>query len=69
MYTSVRFGVCFAVLLSLVFVAPAAAQQQLGAVNWTNLNNPVSNTNNANFGLVTSARPMRVVQLGAKWIF
>ena len=35
MDTSVRFGVCFAVLLSLVFVAPAAAQQQLGAVQGT----------------------------------
>ena len=49
MYTSVRFGVGFAVLLSLV-VAPAAAQQQLNAFNWTNLNNPVSNTNNATSG-------------------
>jgi hypothetical protein len=34
-----------------------------------NLLNPVSNTNNANFGRVTGARPMRVVQLGAKWLF
>ena len=39
--------------------------EAFNAFNWTNLNNPTSNTNSANFGRVTSARPMRVVQLGA----
>jgi hypothetical protein len=43
--------------------------EAFNAFNWTNLNNPVSNTNSANFGRVTGARPMRVVQLGAKWLF
>ena len=38
--------------------------EAFNAFNWTNLNNPTSNTNSANFGRVTSARPMRVVQLG-----
>ena len=43
--------------------------EAFNAFNWVNLNNPVSNTNSANFGRVTSARAMRVVQLGAKWLF
>ena len=43
--------------------------EAFNAFNWVNLNNPVSNTNNANFGRVTGARQMRVVQLGAKWMF
>jgi hypothetical protein len=43
--------------------------EAFNAFNWVNLNNPASNTNNANFGRVTSARPMRVVQLGLKWMF
>ena len=43
--------------------------EAFNAFNWVNLNNPVSNTNSANFGRVTGARAMRVVQLGAKWLF
>ena len=43
--------------------------EAFNAFNWVNLNKPVSNTNNANFGRVTGARAMRVVQLGAKWLF
>jgi hypothetical protein len=43
--------------------------EAFNAFNWVNLLNPVSNTNNANFGRVTGARAMRVVQLGAKWLF
>jgi Carboxypeptidase regulatory-like domain len=35
MRTSVRFGVCFAILLSLAHASPAAAQQQLGAIQGT----------------------------------
>lgn len=43
--------------------------EAFNAFNWVNLNNPVANRNATNFGRVTSARPMRVVQLGAKWMF
>ena len=45
------------------------------AFNWVNLNNPVSNVNNTNFGRVTGSRGNgavggpRVVQLGFKWMF
>jgi hypothetical protein len=43
--------------------------EAFNAFNWVNLNNPTTNTNSANFGRVTGARTMRVVQLGAKWMF
>lgn len=43
--------------------------EAFNAFNWVNLFSPVSNVNNANFGRVTNARAMRVVQLGAKWMF
>jgi hypothetical protein len=43
------------------------------AFNWVNLNNPVSNTNSANFGRVQSARTgtggPRTVQFGVKYLF
>jgi len=43
--------------------------EAFNAFNWVNLNNPTGNTNSANFGRVTGARGMRVVQLGLKWMF
>jgi hypothetical protein len=43
--------------------------EAFNAFNWVNFFNPVSNTNSANFGRVTGARPMRVIQLGGKWMF
>ena len=60
--------------LHKTFVAGHNTRLQLrieafNAFNWVNLFNPTSNTNSANFGRVTTARGMRVVQLGAKWMF
>ena len=49
--------------------------EMFNAFNWVNLNNPVSNVNNTNFGRVTGSRGNgavggpRVVQLGFKWMF
>ena len=49
--------------------------ETFNAFNWVNLNNPVSQTNNTNFGRVTSARAYgatggpRIVQLGVKYMF
>ena len=49
--------------------------ETFNAFNWVNLNNPVSQTNNTNFGRVTSARVYgatggpRIVQLGVKYMF
>ena len=43
--------------------------EAFNAFNWVNLNNPVGTQNVASFGRVTSARTMRVVQLGGKWMF
>jgi hypothetical protein len=51
---------------------PSTVQVRLeafNAFNWVNLFNPTSNVNSASFGRVTGARPMRVVQLGGKWMF
>jgi hypothetical protein len=43
--------------------------EAFNAFNQTNLNNPVSTVNSTTFGRVTSARSMRVVQLGVKFVF
>jgi hypothetical protein len=43
--------------------------EAFNAFNWVNLFNPTSNVNSASFGQVNGARGMRVVQLGAKWMF
>jgi hypothetical protein len=49
--------------------------ETFNAFNWLNLNNPVSNTNSANFGKVTGARGVnatggpRVLQLALKYVF
>ena len=43
--------------------------EAFNAFNQINLNNPVSTINSTTFGRVTSARGMRVIQLGAKFIF
>jgi hypothetical protein len=43
--------------------------EAFNAFNQINLNNPVSTVNSTTFGRVTSARGMRVLQLGAKFIF
>jgi hypothetical protein len=47
--------------------------EMFNAFNWVNLNNPVTNVADANFGRVTSQRGgsggARVIQLGGKWTF
>jgi len=65
--------------LSLVkrFAVPAlgseaGAQLRLEAYNLfdtVNLNNPVTNLTNINFGRVTSARPSREIQVGVRFTF
>lgn len=43
--------------------------EAFNAFNWVNFFNPTTAVNSASFGRVTGARGMRVVQLGAKWMF
>lgn len=43
--------------------------EAFNAFNWVNFFNPSGVVNSGNFGRVTGARPMRVIQLGAKWMF
>ncbi len=43
--------------------------ETFNAFNRLNLNNPSSNINSSTFGRVTSTRGMRVIQLGAKFVF
>jgi len=43
--------------------------EAFNAFNWVNFFNPSGTVNGGSFGRVTGARGMRVIQLGAKWMF